>query len=368
MKRVFAVDGRPVVLEVEEPTLRAGEILVAPKFSAISPGTESGIIRGSAPTTPDDDIFKAAGPAKPKIRSAGVRWDGARPRPEQPNRHHLGYSLAGEVLQVAPDVLDIKPGDLVACSGDQAAHHSERVAVPRSLTVKVPDGVRLDQAAFITLGTVATHAVRRTTCYFGETIVIYGLGLLGLLATQVAKAAGIYTIAIDIDDRRFEQAKGYGAIATLNPKTDDVTGIVTELTAGFGADAVILSVFTESSEPLNHAFDLCRQRGVVVGLGAFGMNIRRERMYARDVTFYPLLAYGPGRYDHIYEEGNVDFAIGYVRWAQNRNQEHFMRLLAEGKIEVDSLAPIRIPLEDAPSAYELLKSPERPATVLLTYA
>jgi threonine dehydrogenase-like Zn-dependent dehydrogenase len=367
MKRVFAVEGKPVVLDVPEPELRPGEVLVAPVFSAISAGTESGIIRGSAPETPDDDIFKRAGPRPPKLRSAGVHWAGARPRPEQPGRAHLGYGLAGRVLAVTPEVADVAVGDLVACSGDQAAHHAERVAVPRNLLTKVPDGVALDQAAFVTLGTIAMHGLRRTGCQFGETVVIYGLGLLGLLATQIARAAGIYTIGIDIDDRRFAQAREFGALATLNPRESDAVEAVLAATDGFGADAVLLCVFTESSEPLNHAFDLCRQRGSVVGIGAFGMNISRERMYSRDVAFYPSLAYGPGRYDHVYEEGNVDFPIGYVRWAENRNMAAFLRLIAEGKVDVAPLAPIRMPIEEAPRAYELLRSPERPPTVLLTY-
>jgi threonine dehydrogenase-like Zn-dependent dehydrogenase len=367
MKRVFAVDGKPVVLEVPEPTLRRNEVLVAPIFSAISVGTETGIIRGSDPATPETDVFKAVGPPRPKLRSAGVRWDGDRPRPEGPGRHHLGYGLAGRVLAVDDSVTDISVGDLVACSGDQAAHHAERVAVPRNLLAKVPEGVRPEQAAFVTLGTIATHGLRRTGCYFGETVIVYGLGLLGLLTVQIAKAAGIYTIGLDIDNRRFEQAIGYGALAALNPRESDTVGAVLAATNGFGADAVVLALYTESSEPLNHAFDLCRQRGTVVGIGAFGMNIARERMYARDITFLPSLAYGPGRYDHVYEEGGVDFAIGHVRWTENRNMEAFLRLLAEGKVEVDSLAPVHMPLTDAPAAYDLLRSPERPATVLLTY-
>jgi len=368
MKQVFAVGGKPVVLDVPEPTLRANELLIAPIFSAISVGTESGIIRGTDPTTPETDVFRVSGPPRPKLRSGGVRWDGDRPRGEIHGHPPLGYGLAGRVLFVPENVTDIQVGDLVACSGDQAAHHSERVAVPRNLLTKVPEGVRPEQAAFVTLGTIATHAMRRTGCYFGETVVVYGLGLLGLLTVQIAKSAGIYTVGIDIDSRRFDQAVGYGALAALNPRESDVTVMVNAATNGFGADAVILSVFTESSEPLNHAFDLCRQRGTVVGIGAFGMNIARERMFARDIMFLPSLAYGPGRYDHVYEEGGVDFPIGYVRWAENRNMEAFLRLLAEGKIEVDSLAPIHIPLEDAPVAYELLRSPERPATVLLSYS
>ena len=367
MKRVFAVEGKPVVLEVPEPELRANDVLVAPIFSAISVGTETGIIRGSDPATPETDVFKVAGPPKPKLRGAGVRWDGDRPRQAQPGHHHLGYGLCGRVLAVSDTVTDIQVGDLVACSGDQAAHHAERVAVPRNLLAKVPEGVRPEQAAFVTLGTIATHGLRRTGCHFGETVVVYGLGLLGLLTTQIARAAGIYTIGIDIDHRRFDQALSYGAMAALDPREGDATARVQELTNGFGADAVILTVFTTSSEPLNHAFDLCRQRGTVVGIGAFGMDIARERMFSRDVTFLPSLAYGPGRYDHVYEEGGVDFPIGYVRWTENRNQEAFLRLLAEGKVEVDSLAPVHMPLEEAPTAYDLLRSPHRPPTVLLTY-
>jgi len=368
MKRVFAVGGKPVVLDVAEPELRKNEVLVAPIFSAISVGTETGIIRGSDPNTPETDVFKAPPPTRPKLRSSGIRWDGDRPRPEPPGHHHLGYGLCGRVLAVSENVTDIAVGDLVACSGDQAAHHSERVAVPRNLLTKVPDGVRPDQAAFVTLGTIAMHGLRRTTCQFGETVVIYGLGLLGLLATQIARSAGIYPIGIDIDERRFDQALEYGAIAALNPRETDATAEVHRLTNGFGADGVILSVFTESSEPLNHAFDLCRQRGTVVGIGAFGMEIQRDRMFARDVTLLPSLAYGPGRYDYVYEEGSVDFPIGYVRWAENRNMEAFLRLVAEKKIDLDAMAPVRMPLEEAPAAYELLRSPERPPTVLLTYS
>ena len=367
MKRVFAVGGKPVVLEVAEPELRSGEILVAPVFSAISAGTESGIIRSTAPGIPDDDVFKSHRLSRPKLRSHGVRWDGDSPRTEGPDRAHLGYGLAGRVLAVSPNVTDIAVGDLVACSGDQAAHHAERVAVPRNLVTKVPEGVRLDQAAFVTLGTIATNALRRTGCLFGETVVVYGLGLLGLLSVQIARVAGIYTIGIDIDDRRFQQAQGFGAIATLDPRDAGATDAVMDATDGFGADSVILTVFTESSEPLNHAFDLCRHRGSVVGLGAFGMDISRERMYIRNASFYPAIAYGPGRYDGVYEEGHIDYPIGYVRWAENRNMSSFLRLIAEGRVDVDSLAPVRIPIADAPEAYALLQSAERPPTVLLTY-
>ncbi|MGN6812927.1 MAG: zinc-dependent alcohol dehydrogenase [Thermomicrobiales bacterium] len=369
MKRVFATAGTVVLQEVAEPELRAGEVLVAPAYSVISSGTEMHIIASTArPETTGADTYPGPGePRHPQLRNNGVRWDGPAPRTVAPPLAALGYSLAGTVLAVAPDVLDVRPGDRVACSGNQCAVHAERVAVPRNLVARVPDNVPLDQAAFVTLGCVALNGVRRANCQIGETIVIFGLGLLGLLAVQIARQSGLYVVGLDIDDRRVEQARALGAHQAINPQRDDPRAAVRQMTEGLGADAVFLAVVTPSSEPLNLSFDLLRQRGCVVGVGLFGMEISRDRMYARDAIFYPVIAYGPGRYDPVYEEGNVDYPVGYVRWTENRNQGAFLRLLAEGKVDVTTLAPTRVPFAEATRAYDLLHRPDRPPTVLLAY-
>lgn len=369
MKRAFATEGRVVVLDVPEPALRAGEVLVAPAFSAISSGTELHIIASTArPETTGTDTYPGPRALRtPQLRGAGVHWRGPQPRAVQPPLAAIGYSLAGTVLAVGADVADLRPGDRVACSGNQCAVHAERVAVPRNLATRVPDGVPLDRAAFVTLGSIAINGLRRTGCGFGETVVVFGLGLLGLLAVQIARHAGMYVLGLDIDDRRVGQALDFGAHRALNPQREDPRDAVEAMTDGLGADGVFLAVVTPSSEPLNLSFDLCRQRGRVAGVGLFGMAIDRDRMYARDAVFEPVIAYGPGRYDPVYEEGNVDYPVGYARWTENRNQGAFIRLLAEGKVEVASLAPVRVPFAEAPRAYDLLHRPDRPPTVLLTY-
>ena len=141
-----------------------------------------------------------------------------------------------------------------------------------------------------------------------------------------------------------------------------------ELTAGFGADGVMLGVVTTSDRPLNHAFELCRQKGVVVGLGAFGTTIEREAMVWSDVTLVMQLAYGPGRYDLVYEEGNVDYPIGYVRWTENRNAQHFLRLPGGGQdVEPLAIEPEQFAFADAPDRLRRLKAPDRPPTLLFEY-
>jgi threonine dehydrogenase-like Zn-dependent dehydrogenase len=366
MKQVFASQGQIDVLDVPEPTLRAaGEVLVATAFSVISSGTELDHLDSTLGATETHPELRPSG--RPKLRSASISWEMPADRSFPPNVALQGYSSAGTVLAVAPEITDLKVGDLVACGGLQSAFHAEIVAVPRNLVALVPAGVSLDDAAFTTVGTIAMNPIRRSGCQFGETMVIYGLGLMGLMAVQIARTAGMHVVGIDIDNRRVEAALELGAHVALNPNETDPVDAVLDFTDGFGADGVILYVSTKSNEPLNIAFDLCRQRGCVVGVGQFGMDIVRSKLFAHDVTLLPSVGYGPGRYDQVYEEGNVDYPIGYVRWSENRNMKAFLRLLAERQIEVSSLASERFPIQEAAQAYQRLQSPDRPVTVLLTY-
>jgi threonine dehydrogenase-like Zn-dependent dehydrogenase len=370
VKKLFAKDGRAVLVDIPEPELRPGEVLIAPAYSAISSGTEMSTIRASAdPATVHSHDYPAPDGRQfgPKLRSSGARWNGPDPRAGIPGHGLIGYSLAGRVLAVGDDVTDLRPGDRVAASGSQAAHHAEVVAVARNLVARVPNGVPLADAAFITLGTISMHSLRLTEATFGGTVVLYGLGLLGLLALQIARSAGIYVVGLDTDPRRLEQARAWGATRALDPAREDALAAVHEVTDGFGAEGVILGLVSQSDEPLNHAFELLRHRGVVVGLGAFGTRITRDAMVWNDAKLVMVLAYGPGRYDRVYEEGNVDYPIGFARWTENRNQQHFLRLLAEGRVDVGPLAPIRVPFDRAPEAYDILAGPDRPPTVVFDY-
>lgn len=369
MKRALARDGRVVLVDVPEPELRSSDVLVQTLNSVVSSGTETHIIRSSiSPEALETDQYPRYTTYGPQLRGRGVAWRGPQPHHAPAGYASLGYSLAGHVLAVGDDVADLAPGDLVACSGNQCAVHAERVAVPRNLVAPVPDGVAPSEAAFVTLGSVAMHSLRRANCQFGETVVVLGLGLLGLLALQVARVAGMYVVGIDPDEQRRGLAASLGANEVIAPETGAAVDLVRRHTRGFGADAVLVTAATDSSEPLNLAFDLCRQRGAVVGVGLFGMAIDRARMFGADVSFYPSVAYGPGRYDPIYEEGGVDYPIGYARWTENRNMEAFLRLVAERQLRVDPLAPLHVPFAEAPAAYQmLLEQPQRPPTVVFEY-
>jgi threonine dehydrogenase-like Zn-dependent dehydrogenase len=365
MKRVLALHGQPTVVELDEPELRTGEVLVETDYSTVSTGTEQLILRHSLTSPGSDDEYPGSEPSWPKIRDGQEPL--TLPRPPISGYASLGYSAAGTVRAVGPGVGDLRPGDRVACSGSQCAHHAEVIAVPRNLATPVPDGLGTREAAFVTLGSVAMESLRKADVRFGETVVIYGLGVLGLLAAQIAQASGLYVVGLDIDENRRALADQIGLTAVGHP--DEADSMVAGATHGFGADAVLVGVVSESDRPFNHALELVRQRGTVIVLGVFGMSVDRAGLGRNDATVKQTIAYGPGRYDPHYEEGGADYPIGLVRWTENRNMQHFLRLVAEGRVDVLSLTtPEAFAVDDATSAYAQLQRDPKPPTVQFAYS
>jgi predicted dehydrogenase/threonine dehydrogenase-like Zn-dependent dehydrogenase len=365
----YAPGGSLAIHDVPPPALADGSVLVANACSVISAGTERETVRLGT-----ESLWRKA-LRRPqlvrqfvdKARQEGLAAAVGKVREKTAELKPLGYACAGRVLAVGRAVADLAPGQRVACAGAGYASHAEIVAVPRNLVAPVPPGVDLEAAAFTTLGAIAMQGLRRAELAFGETVVVLGLGLLGLLAVQVAGAAGYRVIGLDIDDERVALARRLGAEAVFNSATDDVLARVEALTAGCGADAVVIYAATPSSEPVNLALDLCRQRGRVVAVGAFGMELDRERMYRKELDFVMSTSYGPGRYDPLYEEGGVDYPIGHVRWTENRNMQAVLALLAAGQMDVQPLVSGRFPIERAPEAYAALQGDARPLALLLTY-
>src|SRR5713226_9407066 len=138
---------------------------------------------------------------------------------------------------------------------------------------------------------------------------------------------------------------------------------------GRGVDAVLIAAQTTSSDPVNLAAEVARDRATIVAVGIVGMALERRPFYEKELDFRVSRSYGPGRYDAAYEQKGVDYPIGYVRWTETRNMEAFLQLLADAKVDVGALITHRFPIEQAQSAYDLItgKSQEAFLGVLITY-
>ena len=371
MKQVFVRSAREVVVEdVPLPICGDKEVSVANAYSVISAGTElSAIIKGKRSLVMSvlkDSALrkKALGYLRKRGIKAGLTVAKERREAFTP----LGYSSAGIVIALGKNVVDLNVGDKVACAGGGKANHAEVVSVPRNLVAKIPQGVPFEEATLTTLGAISMHGIRRAEVRFGETVVIFGVGLLGQLAIQIAKAAGCKVVATDIDPQRVEFAKKMGADVGLTVGKDDLETEVLYYTRGIGADAVIIYAATSSSEPVNQAMRLCRKKGRIVVVGNVDMRLKRSPFYEKELDFLISRSYGPGRYDLSYEEKGIDYPIEYVRWTENRNMQAFLDLLGDKKIDVKPLIGKVFPIEEAKKAYDMLMSVEkRPFTVLLKY-
>ncbi len=360
--------GETRVIEVPVPVPGPGMALVRTAASVVSAGTERMLVEfagqgwiGKARSRPD-----LVRQTLDKVRREGLltTFDAVQNRLDQPLP--LGYSSAGVIVAIGDGLQEFRVGDRVACAGGGHAVHAEYALVPQNLMAHVPDGVDLEHAAFATLGSIAMHGWRLAEPQVGEHVAVIGLGLLGLLAATLARAAGAWVFGIDLDQGRVERAQQMGFRAALRDAADDAALAATQ---GRGFDVVLVCADSSSSDPVELAGKLARDRGRVVVIGNVGLEIPRRTYYEKELSLRVSRSYGPGRYDPLYEEAGIDYPIGFVRWTVGRNLQAFVDLLAAGRIDLRPLITHRFPIERATEAYAVITGREHPAFlgVVLTY-
>ena len=353
--------------EVPQPELRPGGILVRTAFSAISAGTELAhrgqvekSLLGKALARPDlvRQVVDFA-------RTAGIKAAYQRVQSRLDTLAPLGYSCSGTVIAAGQGVHEFHPGDRVACAGAGYASHCEVNFIPKNLAVRLPEAVSLEAASLSAIGAIALQGFRQSQAVLGEVVAVIGAGLVGVLTIQLAKAAGCRVIAIDRDMQRVERARQFGADLALGSVDRDTPSRVKEF-ARYGSDVAIIAAASSSSEPVELAANISRDRGRIVVVGAVDLGVSRKAMYMKELSLVLSRSYGPGRYDAQYEEEGHDYPIGYVRWTEKRNMEAFLDLLASGAIDVAPFLERRCPVEQGGVAYQELKSTGA-YTVLLEY-
>jgi predicted dehydrogenase/threonine dehydrogenase-like Zn-dependent dehydrogenase len=356
-------NGKLSVKQIPDPIVKPGHVLIANVFSVISAGTERAAIElarksllGKARERPDQ-VRRVL----EKIRNEGILNTISQVREKLDEPMTMGYSSAGVVLACGEGVQEFRLGDRVASNGS----HAGVVCVPKHLCVKVPEGVELDSAAFTVLGAIALQGVRLAHLGLGETAFVIGLGLIGQLTVALLKAQGCRVFATDLDEDKCRIAMKMGA---EKAGSDSGTRKLSDLTRGFGVDAVIITASTKSNEPIELASESVRKKGRVVAVGDVSLNIPRRPFYFKEADFVVSCSYGPGRYDAEYEEQGHDYPFAYVRWTEQRNMQAVLDLMAAGKLDVSPLISHRFKIENAETAYQMIEKGKEPYMgILLEY-
>jgi predicted dehydrogenase len=351
--------------DVPVPAFDDNSVLIQTRRTLISAGTERMLVEfGRA------GLVEKARQQPDKVRMVldKVKSDGLLPtidavtsKLDQPLA--LGYSNVGTVVEVGANIRDLSVGDRVVSNGA----HAEFITAPRNLCARIPEEVSDDQAAFTVLASIGLQGIRLADIKIGESVVVIGLGLIGLLTVQLLRAHGCRVLGLDMNAERAKLARSFGADAVDLSAGKDPLAIAAEFSRGRGVDAVLITASTESNAPVEQAARMSRQRGRIVLVGVSGLELSRAHFYEKELSFQVSCSYGPGRYDPEYEEGGHDYPFGLVRWTEQRNFEAILDLMASEALDTDALVSHRFPVDDALKAYELLGSAQSSLGIILEF-
>ena len=354
--------GETILEEIPVPNVGRGSVLIQTSHSLVSLGTERMLVEfGKA------SIIEKARQQPDKVNQVldKIKTDGLLPTMETVFNKlghplPLGYCNVGKVIAVGNGVTEFSIGDRVTSNGP----HAEIVSVPKNLVAKIPDSVPSEDATFTIIGSIGLQGIRLLKPTFGETIVVLGLGLIGLITCQLLKANGCRVIGIDLDQSKCELAQKWG-IETVNPQKNNPIKSVMDLTHEIGADGVIITASTKSNDVISQVAQMSRKRGRIVLIGVVGLDINRADFYEKELSFQVSCSYGPGRYDDQYEQKGIDYPLPYVRWTEKRNFNTILEALRNGSLNVKDLITERVPLEDYNQIYDNMGSSKSIASILV---
>ncbi len=360
--------GETTLVEVPVPRASGPDLLVESRSTLVSAGTERMLVEFGR-----SNLLQKARSQPDKVRQVldKVRTDGLGPTLEAVRAKldapiPLGYCHAGVVVEAGPRAGGFHPGERVVTNGA----HAEYVRVPHTLAARIPDGVSFEAAAFTPVAAIGLQGIRLAAPTLGETVVVYGLGLIGLLTVQLLRANGCRVIGIDRDAGRLALARRFGAHPVEGAgSAHEVAARVLAETGGTGADAVLLTLATkvDVNEPVHAAAEMSRKRGRLVLVGVTGLHLSRDDFYRKELSFTVSCSYGPGRYDPAYEEKGEDYPLPFVRWTEQRNFQAVLELMARGAVDPLPLVTHRFPFEEARAAYDVVAGAEPSLGVVLAY-
>lgn len=330
MKTLYAsaqLDGTVALLEKEIPAPGPGEVLLKAKYSAMSPGTENGLLGNHIVPLPTS----------------------------------IGYAMAAEVIEVGPDVDELKVGDHVVAT----VEHAQYVVTSAMNCTLCPEGVDLKQASFWNLGHTGMYALRRSNLQMGEPCAVLGQGFVGAITAQCARIAGaVPVIVTDLDDERLEAAKKMGVDVAINSKTNP-EGLEREVAKLNRGGLPVIFEATGARGPLMQAAELVSERGRVVmisqvhgeamppiddpimqkGASLIGTYVNSKPYKLRRADLLIQGAWPPVMGEKLTRYCNSDC------WTSDEDIQVFLNLIKYGKLDITPLISHEFQYTDIPKAY-----------------
>lgn len=353
--------GETILEEIPAPQVKRGAVLIQTTRSLVSLGTEKMLVEFGK-----SNLISKARQQPDKVKQVldKIKTEGLIPtleavfnKLEQPLP--LGYCNVGKIIEVGEGVSEFKVGDRVVSNGN----HAEFVCIPQNLAAHIPDSITDEEASFTVIGSIGLQGIRLLNPTLGETVVVVGLGLIGLITAQLLIANGCKVIGVDIDDTKLNLSRQWGIIP-FNPKTGDIVKFTNAETNGIGADGVIITASAKTDEIISQAARMSRKRGRIILVGVIGLNLSRAEFYEKELTFQVSCSYGPGRYDEDYEQRGIDYPLPFVRWTEKRNFEAILQAISVGNLSVKEMITDLVPIDEYQKIYGNIGASRSIASIL----
>ncbi len=357
--------GSTELINIPVPSIGSGQLLIRSSCSLISSGTERMLLEFGK-----SNLITKAKKQPEKVKDVinktltdGIisTFDAVKQKLDHPIA--LGYCNVGTIIEIGDSVNGLEVGDRVVTN----CSHSEYAVVNKNLCARIPDSVKDNEAVFTVLSSIGLQGIRLAKPTLGETFVVSGLGLIGLLTAQLLIANGCRVLGIDPDPRKIKVAKSIGVETIEATSISDIVDCCMNLTNDIGADGFIITASTSSNSPIDIASRSCRQRGRIILVGVTGLEFNRDNLYKKELSFQVSCSYGPGRYDNSYEKKGIDYPIGLVRWTEKRNFEAVLSLLEKKLINTSILITHQFDLLDYKEAYNILEGESHYLGIILKY-
>ena len=349
MKQIFQnlKNGELSFLEVPYPTLEKNKIIIKTVKSLISSGTEKYLLKFGK-----SNYFQKA-ISEPerleqviaKIKNDGfyATYDAVKSKLDSP--FPMGYCNVGIVDK--SNCFEFKKGDRVVSN----SNHSELVISNPNFTCLIPNNVSDQDACYAIPLSICIHGIRLLNLTFGETIVVYGLGLLGLLSIQILKNSGYKVCGIDTNFERIEIAKSIG-IEAFDGNDKNLDKKIKDFNKGKIVDGALITASSNDENLLNNISKTIRQKGKILCIGTVPIKFDRNLIYKKEISFQVSASYGPERYNQNYEKSDFDYPLGIARWSVKRNIEYALELIETKKIDLGKLTNEIYSFDNAKKAYE----------------
>ncbi len=354
--------GATLLEQLPAPEVKKGQVLIRTSRSLISLGTERMLVEfgkssllAKAQQQPDKvkqvlNKIKTEG-LKTTLEAVANKLDQAIP---------LGYCNVGKVIAIGEGVTEFAIGDRVASNGA----HAEYVCIPKNLVAHLPNNVTDEEATFTVVGAIGLQGIRLLNPTLGETIVVIGMGLIGMLTAQLLMANGCSVIGVDPDEEKLRLSQQWGIIP-FHPKSEgDLVAFVNSITNHIGCDGVVITASSKTNDIISQSAQMSRKRGRIVLIGVVGLQLNRSEFYEKELSFQVSCSYGPGRYDDHYELKGQDYPLPFVRWTEKRNFEAVLQALATSKLQVKEMISEVIPLAEYQRIYNHIGTSKSIATIL----